>query len=102
MQMSDLLFAFEATNKGILESSAEWARAIQGERCHDVIFTAGMDLAQSGAHARTFNLKTTDRLPCFHSLRCLCIVRRNGLQRGDQIGISSGLAFRDELSNIPE
>jgi hypothetical protein len=68
VQVSDRFLAFETPHKGIFQSTAERAGAVERQRRHEVILAPGMDFTQSGAHPWAFNLETTNRLAGFETV----------------------------------
>ena len=80
MQMLHRFITLEAPYEGILQSAGERAGTIQGQRCHDVVFVSGVDLAQGGAHAGTFDLEAADGLAMLDQVGGLDIIGRGGIQ----------------------
>ena len=68
MKMTDRFLTFEAAHEGILESAGQRTGTIQRQRRHDVIFGAGMDLAQGRPHPRTFDLEAADGLALLNAI----------------------------------
>ena len=71
--------SFEAAYEGIFQPTAEWTWPVQSQCRHDVIFAMCMDLTQCRAHARAFDLKTTDRFTLLNAPGCCRIIGRRGI-----------------------
>jgi hypothetical protein len=74
MQMLHRFFAFETPHESIFQTTSERTGTVQGQGGHDVVFAAGMDLAQRGAHAGTFDLEAADGPPVLDQVGGLGIV----------------------------
>ena len=102
MQMLDRLQAFEAAHEGVLQPAAERARPVKRQGCHDVIRSAGMDLAQSGAHAGAFDLEAADRPATFDPVGGLRVIRRSRFQHTQRTRIFTWPVSMDEFGHIPQ
>ena len=54
---------FVPANKGISQPAFERAGTVERQGSHKIRYRAGMDFLERGAHARRFDLETTDGTP---------------------------------------
>src|SRR5688500_14592684 len=98
--MLDGLLTLEPADKGIFEAATQGTGAVECKRSHNVIFAAGTNFPQCGAHAWALNLKAANRCTCLYFLRGVGIVSRCGIQHSQGSLEMIGLILLDKFSYI--